>query len=310
VVARLQIRMRALLLAASVLACGPQLRVHVDAEPITVEGSSPDAPPAPADAPAEPASALDRTPAADAAPEPDAAADATADSAPPVCAFAFCEDFEGVAAGSPPDPKVWSRTGNILVETAPGGRAGQAMHVRAGQTPTETYVSQTRTLPALGEAFFARVRMYIAARPTDFFHWSFTEARGKDVRGTVVRYGGISVGCQPGMFCRDSFFFQIKPLVYGPDEGGSASDDLTPVIPEKKWLCLEWYLNSKTMEARLWWDGEERPKAHYLADKPIPFPGFDRFYLGWALYQTGTAGPWEVWFDDLAIDGKRVGCAP
>jgi hypothetical protein len=215
-----------------------------------------------------------------------------------------------VAAGAPPDPKVWSRTGNILVEAAPGGRAGQAMHVRAGQTPTETYVSQTRTLPTLGDAFFARVRMYVAARPTDFFHWSFTEARGPDVRGTVVRYGGISVGCQPGMFCRNSFFFQIKPLVYGPDEGGSASDDLTPVIPERKWLCLEWYLDRKTMEARLWWDGEERPKAHYLAGKPIPFPTFDRFYLGWALYQTGTTGPWEVWFDDLAIADRRVGCGP
>jgi len=307
--------MRAVLLTASVvLACGPQLRSRTDAEPLEVETGIPDGAPAAdalaADLPGDPAPpAPDRAQAADAALEPDVAADAAAESSPG-CAFAFCENFEGVAVGSPPDPKLWSRSGNLLVEAAPGGRAGQAMHVRAGQMPTETYVSQTRTLPALGDAFFARVRMYIAARPTEFFHWSFTEARGKDVRGTVVRYGGISVGCQPGMFCRNSFFFQIKPLVYGPDEGGSASDDLTLVIPEKKWLCLEWYLNSRTMEARLWWDGEERPKAHYLADKPTPFPAFDRFYLGWALYQSGATGPWEVWFDDLAIDDQRVGCAP
>jgi hypothetical protein len=296
-----------------VLACGPQPpRARVDAEPIEIGVDAAVASDLAVDPPRVPdlaidAAAPDRSLPPDTAPEPDAAPDASPD-APAGCAFAFCEDFEGVAAGAPPDPKVWSRSGNIVVEAAPGGGTGQAMHVRAGQAPTETYVSQTRTLPALGEAFFARVRMYIAARPTEFFHWSFTEARGKDVRGTVVRYGGISVGCQPGMFCRNSFFFQIKPLVYGPDEGGSASDDLTPVIPEKKWVCLEWYLNSKTMEARLWWDGEERPQAHYLAGKPIPFPAFDRFYLGWALYQTGTTGPWEVWFDDLAIADRRVGC--
>jgi hypothetical protein len=307
--------MRALLLAASVqaLACAPR-RVNVDAEALPVDDALPaDSPGAvmpdaagPDLAPDQSGRVPDVTLGSDAATEPDGAAP---DAPPGACPFRFCEDFEGVQAGAAPDPKVWNRSGNILVEAAPGGRVGQAMHVRAGQTPTETYISQTATLPTLGEAFFARVRMYIATRPTDFFHWSFTEARGKDVRGTVVRYGGISVGCQPGMFCRDSFFFQIKPLVYGPDEGGSASDDLTPVIPERKWLCVEWYLNSRTMEARLWWDGQERPQAHYLAGKPIPFPAFDRFYLGWALYQTGTS-PWEVWFDDLAISDQRVGCDP
>jgi len=301
-----------LLIASALLACGPS-RMVIE-KPRGEDARPPDAPAA-ADRALPPGDLASEPTPPDAIPEPDLGiADvAAAPDAPPDagagCPFRFCEDFEGVPAGAPPDPRIWSRTGNILVEPAPGGRPGQAMHVRAGSTPTESYVSQTRTLPALGDTFFARVRLYIASRPTDFFHWSFTEARGKDVRGTAVRYGGISVGCQPGMFCRDSFFFQIKPLVYGPDEGGSASDDFTPVIPERKWLCLEWYLDARTSEARLWWDGEERPKAHYLAAKPIPFPAFDRFYLGWALYQTGASGvPWEVWFDDLAIDAHRVGC--
>src|SRR5205814_8058032 len=104
------------------------------------------------------------------APEPLQERDGAApDVAAGACPFAFCEDFEGVVIGMPPDPRVWTRAGNILVEAAPGGRPGRAMHVRAGMTPTETYISQTKTLPALGDAFYARVRMYLASRPTDFF---------------------------------------------------------------------------------------------------------------------------------------------
>jgi hypothetical protein len=237
----------------------------------------------------------------------DRSSDAAAEAPIAGCRARLCEDFEGVAIGAPPDPAVWSRAGNILVEAAPG-RAGKAMHVRAGQVPAETYISQTAILPALGNAFYGRVFLYIAVRPIDFSHWSFTEVRGPDVRGTSVRYGGISTGsCVPGTFCRNSFLFQIKPLVYGPDEGATADDDLTPVIGEKTWHCLEWYMNATTRETRLWWNGEERAKMHYLDGKPIPFPTFTRFSLGWALYQT-TASPWEVWFDDLAVHDQRIGC--
>jgi hypothetical protein len=198
-----------------------------------------------------------------------------------------------------------------VVEAAPGGRASRALRVRAGHTPAETYIAQTATLPALGDAFYGRVRMYISSRPTEFFHWSFTEVRGPDVRGTSVRYGGISVGCErPGAFCRNSFLFQTKPLVYGPDEGATADDDLDMVVAEKTWHCVEWYMNARTRETRLWWNGQERPKMHYQDGKGIPFPAFTRLYLGWALYQTGASGVnWEVWFDDLAVHHERVGCA-
>jgi hypothetical protein len=248
---------------------------------------------------------------------PDAATDRGLDSGAtdgPIsagCRFEFCEDFEGVAIGAPPDPKVWTRAGNIVVE-APPGRGGKAMHVRAGMAPTETYISQATTLPAMGGAFYGRVFMYIAARPTEFFHWSFTEVRGADARGAAVRYGGISTGdCGPGAtFCRNSFLFQIKPLVYGADEGATADDDFpNPVIAEKSWHCVEWYMSSTDRETRLWWNGQERPKMHYQNGKPIPFPTFTRLYLGWALYQTGSSG-WEVWFDDLAVSDQRIGCNP
>ncbi|MES1204837.1 MAG: hypothetical protein ABUS79_02765 [Pseudomonadota bacterium] len=233
------------------------------------------------------------------------------DAATGACRFRLCETFENAAIGAPPDPAIWTRTGNITVDTAPD-RPGKAMRVRAGQTPTETYISQTAILPALGNAFYGRVFLYIAARPTEFFHWSFTEVRGTNVQGASVRYGGISTGncAVPGMFCRNSFLFQVKPLVYGADEGATADDDFpTPLIAEKTWHCIEWYMNSTTRETRLWWNDQERPKMHYLDGKAIPFPTFTRFYLGWALYQTGTT-PWEVWLDDLALHDQRIGCTP
>ena len=142
--------MRWPLLLASVLAaaCGPR-RVRVDADVLTGGEDGPalvaradlgqppprDAALAPADAAPDLAEPMpDEALAPDALQERDGAAP---DVAAGACPFAFCEDFEGVVIGMPPDPRVWTRAGNILVEAAPGGRPGRAMHVRAGMTPLQ-----------------------------------------------------------------------------------------------------------------------------------------------------------------------------
>jgi hypothetical protein len=68
-------------------------------------------------------------------------------------------------------------------------------------------------------------------------------------------------------------------------------------------------------QTRLWWDGVEHPSLGTVATTPhqgnatVPFtlPTFTNVWLGWYEYQP-TTEPFELWLDEIAIDGARIGC--
>jgi hypothetical protein len=231
----------------------------------------------------------------------------------PPCRFRFCESFESVADGAPPDPTVWRRAGNAVVAAGLAARGGKALRIRTPATPSEIYISTERAIPPGARALYGRVFFYIQQRPSDFFHWNLIELKGADARGPTFREGGVSIGsCAPGTFCYDTFLFQVKPQAYGGSEGATATDDLRPLLAEKTWHCAEWFVDTATREARLWWNGNERPKLHYQNRLPqVPFPDPVRLYVGWGLYQTGKSGVgWDVLIDEIAVDDRRIGCDP
>src|SRR3954451_24246022 len=69
-------------------------------------------------------------------------------------------------------------------------------------------------------------------------------------------------------------------------------------------------------QTRLWWDAVEHPSlgtvpstAHQgNATVPFTLPTFTNLWLGWYEYQP-TKEPFELWVDEIAIDGARIGCA-
>ncbi len=231
----------------------------------------------------------------------------------PPCRFRFCDSFETVAAGGAPNPAVWRKSGNMTVVAGRAARGTNALEIKAPATPSETFITSAQPLPVGTRAFWGRLFFNLVDRPADFFHFTMVEVKTADQRGPGLRYGGISTGtCAPKTFCYNTFMFQLKPAVYGGDEGAVLGDDLKQVISDKTWHCLEWSFDADKREARMFYDGQERPKVHYTNGKPeYAFPDPLRLSIGWGQYQTGKSGVgWTVLVDEVAISDQRVGCDP
>ena len=82
-------------------------------------------------------------------------------------------------------------------------------------------------------------------------------------------------------------------------------------MTNKVWHCAEWYFDTPKNEARFWWNGQERPRLHWVNNKPdqpqFTFPDVKAQSIGWAEYQ-GTKTPYESYIDEIAIDPNRIGC--
>jgi hypothetical protein len=252
-------------------------------------------------------------PAIDAGGPRDAAGEAVRDSAVAAdtavaggCPFQLCEDFETVADGALPDPATWQRagfaSGTMEVVSNMAMRGRKSLHIKTPAAPSETFLRETRTFPAMGNAFYGRLFFYVDRKPNAFVHWGVVEARGTG-NNNRIRYGGIANGGPP--VGNNWFLFNIQRL--GANETG-LDDDANPIIPPRTWVCMEWTFNGATNEARLWWDGTERPKVHWKGTDPqFAMPMFREVNIGWALYQNIEAG-YEVWIDAIAIDSQKIGC--
>jgi hypothetical protein len=158
--------------------------------------------------------------------------------------------------------------------------------------------NKTFPLPNGTSSLYGRANFMIGAGlkvPTD--HTNFLEASGK-VNGVSgnYRYGSSNA----------KFLANYNP--------GDPSKGSQTAVPVGVWTCIEWAFLGDTNEMHLWLDGKE------LTDVAVPpagvngtiwtAPTFDSFYFGWITYATDMASDhYDVWYDDIAIDTARIGCA-
>jgi hypothetical protein len=210
-----------------------------------------------------------------------------------------------VAEGALPDPAVWQRAvsggGTIEVVSTMAKRGMKSLHIRTPASPSETYLRETKTFPANGNAFYGRLFFNFDRRPAAFVHWNAVEGRGVG-NNNRIRFGGIA-----NMTFGHWFLFNVQRL--GAEEIG-IDDNPNPPLPARTWICMEWMFAGGSNEARLWWDGVERPKLHVMGLAPqFAMPVFRELFIGWAIYQNIEAG-FEVWIDEIAIDAQKIGCEP
>jgi hypothetical protein len=162
----------------------------------------------------------------------------------------------------------------------------------------------------LAKVFYARVYLYVDKQPTEIpdrlYHWTLIEASDTpDDSGHRVRLGGhIEKSVGPTDWLR--FNYET-----GTAAGETGLSDPASVIELKKWYCIEVYFNMSKSEARIWLDEVERTKLHWQNNMPgtFSFPAaIESLSFGWVEYQP-PATPWEVWLDEIAVDGQRIGCA-
>jgi hypothetical protein len=222
------------------------------------------------------------------------------------------EGFETSTEGELPDPTIWepaiSSNGVIDVTTARAHSGAKSMHVVSPSGSYESFVRTTAPFPVANNSFWGRLWFYIeSTMPTDFVHWTVMEARGIETNNRI-RYGGINNADSNG-FYGHWFLFNVETQGMGEI---ALDDSSTPPVPAGEWICMEWQYAGQPgqNEARLFWNGEERPDVHAGPDffqGNYTMPTFDRLYVGWAIYQN-ISMPYEVWIDDVAVAEERIFC--
>jgi hypothetical protein len=225
------------------------------------------------------------------------------------CRWKFCESFEDVAAGAPPNPAVWTRNANdVVVASGRAARGTRSLHVGPLKGGSH-YIRQSKSFDATGPVFYGRMFLWVESfpvespqPPTTVYHWDFLEASGRpDGGGFVVRLGGHN-RASGELFLR----LNIEPHSALPETG--LFDKNFP-LQARRWYCVEWFLDGPNSEARFWYDGVERTDLHWRNTKPAyVFPAFRSINFGWYEHQ-GTRTPYEVYLDEIVLDTQRIGCA-
>jgi hypothetical protein len=231
---------------------------------------------------------------------------------PAACKFALCESFESYADGAVPDPALWAQKATkATVDSVRAARGKKALHI-GPFTKDSVYIRETRTFPALGKAFYGRVFLWVDKEPLEtppnLYHWTMIESsETPEDSGKQVRLGGHIEAGMPGDWLRFNFETHAQAATH---ETG-LSDKTAFVVP-RQWNCIEFYFDMQKQEARIWLNGMERTQLHWLNNMPqsaiFQFPAeIKSLSFGWTEYQPPKT-PWDVWLDEIAVDGQRIGC--
>jgi hypothetical protein len=225
----------------------------------------------------------------------------------------LCEDFE---AGTL-DQSLWQVTGAVpVIDDVHAARGSRALHVTVSGKGS-SYIKETRTFPATNDTYFGRAFFYfqsLPGPPLSYAHWTVIAASGTNVSGEIRVGGQFQNGHNLFGVGTDN---SVDPNGTGDWTNSDADPNGAPNdVPVGEWVCLEWMHKGDTSETRFWWDGVEHPSLDTTpttphggnSAEPFILPQFTDVWLGWYEYQV-TDEAFELWIDEIAIDGQRIGCA-
>jgi hypothetical protein len=221
----------------------------------------------------------------------------------------LCEDFERGTL----DPATWETIGSPVIGGAEHARGQRALHIDIHGNGAE-FIRERKTFPARNNVYWGRIFVKFVSLPDvpmNYAHWTFIAASGTGVSGEI-RVSGQR-------FSGDNWFGVGTDNRTDPEGTGdwTQSDDdpngnPNPVA-KNEWLCVEWLHDGAADETRFFLDGVEHPSLHTTSTsnggngKPYLLPDFTNVWVGWQEYQSSTQD-FELWIDEVAIDGNRIGC--
>jgi hypothetical protein len=231
---------------------------------------------------------------------------------------ALCDDFETVPSGTAPDAAKWkvltsysgqpSSVNSVIVDAAQHLRGALALHVHTA-TGDPVYI-ETAALPASGNHFFVRAFAWFDVDPGAHTkgHWGGIVGLGPRAgasQDVEVRFGGQ---------------FDILVVNYSPNDALQISssrdgfyDDGTR-LPVHEWTCFEVELDGDGDALRVFMNDVELERLQVtnwgqFGHQPTVgwSPKYDKIRIGYQSWNADT--PVDVWYDAVAIDTVRIGCA-
>jgi hypothetical protein len=214
---------------------------------------------------------------------------------PSLCAnagFLFCDGFEGTLSAWVDD----SSGGQATIDTTRAFRGTHALHARTDGVNNNSrpfqrgYVDHVQTWP---ETLFARAFLYV---PSPYLAQS--AAGVLVVFQPMLPYAGAEIDLLPNTR-HLAFNGFVDPTLSGGIESSTA-------LTLDTWHCLEMEIDGvgKTFHAYLD-DVELVDLAHALAGTP---PTLSDFQVGLGFYQSSRQPQADLWVDEVAVNGSRIGC--
>jgi hypothetical protein len=221
-------------------------------------------------------------------------------------AFDLCDDFEATSLNT----TRWRVQGTApTIDSTRAARGTRSVHFRTTDNGL-SLIHATSIFPAANNTYWGRLFVWFDAMPTApmWAHWTIVGAVGSGT-DAEVRLGGQWDG--------DSNRFGV-----GTDHGETGDwtnldEDPGDPVPVDSWVCIEWLHKGDTDETRFFWDGVEHASLYTSSTEhggpqteDYVLPQFEDVFVGWWLYQAGTTPPaFDVWIDEVALDGERIGCS-
>ncbi len=225
----------------------------------------------------------------------------------------YCDDFE---SGLNPalTPKM-SMGGTITVDETRAHSGKGALHVKSLVTAyADGEVDLGKTVfPTANNSFFLRAFIYYTppAPPDNVYLF---RVRGYMPNTKSYIEGQIGVIGDPYNQPTAANFKNLSHTIY--HSAIKSADHVsyqTAAAPEVKygtWVCWEWEVDGVNNKWRLWVDGVEHFSRTWdgQAGTAWVVPSATAFTIG-VKHDHDEKGGIEVWYDDLVIASKRVGCA-
>jgi hypothetical protein len=222
----------------------------------------------------------------------------------------MCEDFESGTF----NPSRWTQAvagGTLAIDSAHVARGTKAMHVHLTNAMGNHAVLHNTTEFAPnnypGKTYFGRVFAYVTPAAS-VSHNRFIGTGGDLANpdgGTTRLNSNYGVDMVNKAFVSHFGLSEAGTVLY--DTGARSN---TP-IPIAAWHCWEWKWDGQHNEEHLWVDEVEVTGAAVLSSQNwyAPQP-FDFLEIGLRLYhdEPGITA-YDVWFDEMALDDTRIGCA-
>lgn len=222
--------------------------------------------------------------------------------------FLLCDGFEGDSI----DSALWtvqkSAQNTVELVSDQAARGNKSVHIMAQNG--YGYLTNTSVFPVANNDYFGRMFLRVARFSTvDWAHWTVGEGAGNG-DGSLIRVGGqykTDAGANRWGVGSDG-----GPTgdwtIHDTDPNGAPAEPLT-----NAWVCLEWEHKGSTNETHFYVDGVLHPSLsttatdHGGSSVDYVLPEMTSFWFGWYQYQQDPE-PFDVWIDEVALHGERIGC--
>jgi hypothetical protein len=226
--------------------------------------------------------------------------------------LALYDGFEGVAAGGPPDPALWSvvspdcsGSGTLAVDATQAHTGHQSLRIDGGGGYCDhVFAANSAAIAALGGQVYARIFLRLGAA-LGAGHVTFLAMKDAADGGGDLRMGGQDMVLIYNRQSDDATLPVLSPTGVG--------DSVAPAVNE--WTCIELHVDEGAGTIDTWVDGRE---IAGLVENGVPAadvstewlsqpwkPSLVDFRIGWESY-AGQA--MTLWFDDVALASHRIGC--